>query len=111
VAVNGLISLEQQRRLKLAASFVIVLNMLDGVLTLLWTGLGAASEINPLMNLLLTIDPLLFMITKLLLVSLGVSLLWHYRANAFAAFSLYLCCTVYCSIILYHLGGGLVVVS
>jgi hypothetical protein len=43
----------------------------------------------------------------MLLVGLGMLLLWRFRAKASAVISIYLCLVVYSSVLLYHLGAGL----
>ena len=89
--------------------FVLVLfNVMDGMLTIAWIGAGVATEANPLMALLLGIHPVLFMITKILLVGLGAMLLWRFRDRALAVGSLYLCLATYSLLILYH-GGWMMV--
>jgi hypothetical protein len=82
--------------------------MLDGVLTIGWIEFGRAVELNPLMDYLLGTHPLLFIFIKMLLVGLGVLLLWRLRARAWAVISLYACLAVYSTVLLYHLGGGLI---
>ena len=94
--------------LKILVGALIVLNMLDGVLTIGWIQSGRAVEANPLMDILLGIHPVLFMLIKLLLVCLGVSLLWRLRTNTTAVFSIHLCFIAYSFIFLYHVGGGVI---
>ncbi len=104
-----LASWEQQHGwLKGVAGTLIVLNMLDGVLTIAWINFGRATEINPLMDVLISTHPVLFIAIKMLLVCLGVSLLWRYRTQTPAIVSIYLCCMAYTFVLLYHLGGGVI---
>jgi len=88
--------------------FLILLNVLDGVLTITWVSSGMASEVNPLMDRLIQIHPVVFMTTKVTLVSLGALLLWRFRDHALAVGSLYLCVAAYSLLVLYH--GGAVIV-
>ena len=76
-------------------------------MTIAWVESGRATEINPLMDLLIGIHPVLFMVTKILLVNLGALLLWRFRERTMAVGSLYLCLTAYSLLMLYH-GGGLI---
>lgn len=84
---------------------LILLNAVDGVMTIAWIETGRATEINPLMDLLIGIHPALFMTIKMLLVCLGTLLLWRFRYKTMAVASLYLCFTAYSIVILYH-GAG-----
>ncbi|MDJ0807350.1 MAG: DUF5658 family protein [Gammaproteobacteria bacterium] len=86
---------------------LILLNVLDGTLTIAWIETGRAVEINPLMNMLIGVHPLLFMVIKILLVGLGAMLLWRFRDRAVALVSLYLCIAVYSVLMVYH-GNGLI---
>lgn len=77
-------------------------------MTIAWIESGGATEINPLMDLLIGIHPVLFMTTKILLVGLGTLLIWRFRDRSMAVGSLYLCVAAYSLLMLYH-GGGLIV--
>ena len=81
---------------------LILLNAVDGVMTIAWIESGRATEINPLMGLLISIHPVLFMTIKMLRGCLGVLLLWRFRYKTLAVVSLYLCFTTYAILILYH---------
>jgi len=106
--MSVLVSEQQHDWLKGLVAAVVVFNMLDGILTIGWIQSGRAVELNPLMDYLLGTDPVLFIFTKMLLVCLGVLLLWRYRSKTSAVFSIYVCFAVYSSILLYHLGGGVI---
>ncbi|MGD8587798.1 MAG: DUF5658 family protein [Chromatiales bacterium] len=107
--MNELVSsLEEYDGLKGVVAAVVVLNMLDGVLTIGWIEFGRAVELNPLMDYLLGTHPVLFIFIKMLLVCLGILLLWRLRARASAVISIYVCLAVYSSVLLYHLGGGVI---
>ena len=81
----------------------IVLNLTDAVLTLMWWTLGAATEANPLMAVLLSWGEIPFVLGKLALVSGGSYLLWNHRHRAFAVISIFLAFLVYYFILLQHL--------
>ena len=95
----------QNKKFKGLIISLILLNVLDGMFTLVSVNAGLATEINPLMDILISTHPVLFMFTKMLLVYLGALLLWRYRDNAIATVSLYLCCVTYSFVILYHTAG------
>ncbi len=92
----------QNNKLKGLVASLIVLNALDGILTITWVGAGMATEANPFMEPLIGMHPVLFMLVKILLVSLGAMLLWRYRHKTIAVASLYFCFTLYSLVILYH---------
>jgi hypothetical protein len=106
--MNLQLSLERHDWLQSMLAAVVVLNMLDGILTIGWIESGRAVELNPLMDYLLGTHPVLFIFTKMLLVCLGVLLLWRFRAKTSAVISIYLCLAVYSGLLLYHLGGGVI---
>ena len=89
--------------LKFIIFFIVVLNLLDALLTIVSVFTGNAVEANPLMAYLITYDPLLFMICKQLLVSLGAIILWRFRQNMLAIFSIFLVFLIYYVNLIYHL--------
>jgi len=89
--------------LKLVIFSVFILNVLDGVLTIISVSTGNALEANPLMAYLIDYHPVLFMICKLLLVYLGSVILWRFRKNMLAIFSIFAIFLVYYITILHQL--------
>jgi hypothetical protein len=83
---------------------VLVLNLLDAVFTLTWTGAGAAREANPLLEPLATGSPLLFTAVKLALVGSGSWLLWRHRQRPLAIIAIFAAFLVYYALLLHHLG-------
>lgn len=88
-----------------AAGCVVVLNLLDAMFTLVYTRSGVATESNPLMDQVLSASPVLFMIAKLALVSLGVLVLWRLRERRTARFGLVATAGAYTALLGYHLSG------
>ena len=86
-----------------AAATILVLNLIDAVFTLLYTGTGMAAEGNPLMSGVLRESPTGFMMIKLALVSLGVLMLWRLRARKAAAVGLVATAMAYSTLLFYHL--------
>jgi uncharacterized membrane protein YqjE len=84
------------------AAAILILNLIDGVVTLAVVHAGAAEEANPLMALSLTWGDVEFMIIKLGLVSLGVALLWRMRNNRYAAVAMTSLAAIYSLVFLYH---------
>lgn len=89
----------------LAAGFVVVLNLIDAMFTLVYTRSGLATEANPLMDQVLHRSPVLFMLAKLTLVSLGVLVLWRWRERRTARFGLIATCGAYMMLLCHHLSG------
>ena len=90
---------------KLTLSAILVSNLLDGIFTIFFTQMGLAAEANPLMKLFLDYSPMLFMLFKLFMVSIGVFILWIYRFLTFVKFGSLFVCLVYISINIWHLLG------
>jgi hypothetical protein len=86
-----------------AAAAIVILNLVDAVFTLLYTGSGLAAEGNPLMDLVLRTSPTAFMAVKLALVSLGVLMLWRLRQRRAAVVGLVATAAAYSTLCLYHL--------
>jgi len=93
------------------ASAIVVLNLIDGVITLAVVYAGAAEEANPLMALSLSWGSVAFMAVKLSLVSLGVLLLWRLRRNSYAAVAMASLTAVYSVVFIYHFRSMSVLVS
>ena len=82
---------------------IIVLNVLDAIFTLVWVQAGLAKEANVFLQDLVSNNTILFMVVKLVLVSLGSFLLWRYRKHPFAVVGLFFVFMVYYYLLLYHL--------
>ena len=57
--------------LKVTVAGILVMNLIDAAFTIGWTSAGLATEANPLLDDVLARSPVLFMLAKLALVSLG----------------------------------------
>jgi hypothetical protein len=88
-----------------AGAAIVVLNLLDAMFTLIYIQLGHATESNPLMDRVLAHSPVMFMMAKLGLVSLGVALLWRLRAHRAARVGLLATSSAYVALLCYHLSG------
>lgn len=89
----------------LAGAAIVVLNLADALFTLVYVKLGHATESNPLMDRVLVHGPVLFMVAKLGLVSLGVALLWRLRDYRAARIGLVATSTAYVLLLGYHLSA------
>jgi hypothetical protein len=88
----------------LTATIVLLAsNALDAMLTLCAVEFGDATEANPLMEAVLAHGPTTFVIVKHLLVSLGLVLLWRFRARPLARAGAWLVLPIYPAIVAYEL--------
>ena len=98
------ISADRHGRLLLGmAKWLLVLNLLDGIFTLVWVEYFEAQELNLMMRDLAHGSPVLFMLAKLSLVSLGTLFLWRHRNYQMAVISLFVAFFAYFLVFLYHL--------
>ena len=84
--------------------WVLVLNVLDGVLTILWIQLGLAEEANPLLRPVLRHSAIAFIVLKLGAVSSGTMFLWRRRCHPMAAAAIVGSFLAYSLVFLLHLG-------
>jgi hypothetical protein len=94
---------EHFRWLYSIAKWVLLLNLLDGVFTLIWVEFFGAGEKNIMLSDLVHSSALVFMLVKLTLVSLGVLFLWRNRSNPFAVICLFLAFFTYYLVLLFHI--------
>jgi hypothetical protein len=88
-----------------AAVAVLLLNLLDAALTLVWTTAGVATEANPLLEHQLAASPVRFMVVKLALVSLALLLLWRLRWRRAAKIAIVGSALAYSALLCYHLSN------
>lgn len=82
---------------------LVALNVLDAAFTLLWVRAGVATEANLLIRKLVTEHTVLFVATKIALVSLGALLLWRCRRNPMAVVGVFGAFLAYYWVLLQHL--------
>ena len=95
----------RDRLLSVLLGLTVVFNLLDASFTLFAVRSGLAIETNPLMSELLQQDPLLFMLVKIAVVSLGVSMLWHLRQFKMAVVGSVGAFLTYTAIVIWHIYG------
>ncbi len=83
--------------------WIIPLNLLDAIFTLVWIQTGRAVEANTFLRDLAHGDALLFMLAKLSLVSLGVIFLWKNRHRPLAVVAIFAGFLAYYVVLLHHL--------
>ncbi len=84
------------------AKWLLVLNLLDGIFTLLWVQCFGAGEANVLLRPLVMGSAVQFMLVKLALVSLGTLFLWRQRDNSLAFISMIVALFSYDLVLLVH---------
>jgi hypothetical protein len=86
-----------------AASITLLLcNLLDALFTVVAVQGGYATEANPLMAVLLEHDPLVFVLVKHLVVSIGLIVLWRMRWHKLARVGLWTATPAYSLLLAYH---------
>jgi hypothetical protein len=85
---------------------LLACNALDAAFTLCAIELGDATEANPLMSVLLDRGPLQFVVTKHILVSLGLVLLWRLRDRPLARGGAWTALAVYPLLVCYEVCLG-----
>ena len=93
---------QQFRWLEGIVKAVLVMNLVDAVLTMVWVRAGLAREANPLLDDLVSGNALLFVIVKLALVGLGSWLLWRCRSSPMAVVGIFVAFVVYYAILVEH---------
>lgn len=83
--------------------WLVVLNLLDGIFTIIWVQYFYADEYNVMLRDLALGDRVLFMTVKLTLVSLGSVYLWRNRNHPLAVVSIFAAFLAYYLVLLYHL--------
>ena len=101
---------EQYRWLEGIVKWLLVLNLVDAVLTILWVHAGLAVEANTLMDELVNEHAVTFVMVKLALVGMGSWVLWSRRQSPVAVVAIFLAFMTYYWLLLYHLSyaSGLV---
>jgi hypothetical protein len=102
-SVSAIGTSEHYRWLYGIAQWLLVLNLLDGIFTLVWVQYFYAEESNVMLRDLAHGDMVLFMGVKLTLVSLGTLYLWRNRNHPLAVVSIFLAFFAYYLVLLYHL--------
>lgn len=96
-------NIQQFRWLNGIIKTVIVLNLIDAIFTLFWVHAGLAEEANILLKDLINNNPVVFVIVKITLVSLGTFLLWRHRKRSLAVIGIFSVFLIYYFVLLYHL--------
>ena len=81
---DKLVSIESHR---VTLILTVILNLLDAGLTLTWVLAGYAIEANPLMASALDFGPIPFMLAKITVVNLGLTILWIRRRRTWVRFA------------------------
>lgn len=87
---------------------LLLLNLLDAFCTIAWIHWGHAAEANPLMAQAIGLGPAVFILSKVALVCLAVTLLWRHRHVASARLALVPLALLYAAVGGAHMGHALV---
>jgi hypothetical protein len=89
--------------LELVVKALLILNVIDAVMTVAWIYSGHAVEANPLIAGLAHEQPVIFVLVKTVLVSLGSWLLWRQRRQPLAVVAIFGVFLAYYFLVIYHL--------
>ncbi len=89
--------------LELVVKALLILNVIDAVMTVAWIYSGHAVEANPLIAGLAHEQPVVFVLVKTGLVSLGSWLLWRQRRQPLAVVAIFGVFLAYYFLVIYHL--------
>ena len=101
--INSLDNLPPFAWVKFFLKSIIVLNLLDGILTLVWVKYGLAEEANLFLRGLVHNQPVTFILLKISVVTLCCLFLWKNRSHPFAEKGLFIVFSIYSAIFVYHL--------
>ena len=93
---------QQYRWLEGIVKCVLVLNLIDAILTLLWVRAGLAEEANTLIDELVNEHEIAFVVVKLVLVGGGSWLLWKRRESPLAVVAIFSAFVAYYAILAHH---------
>lgn len=86
-------------------TLIVLLNVFDAVSTAVLYSLGKIYEVNIIWCWLLEYSTVLFVLTKVVLVTLCVAILWRYSTNKLSILVAWVAAIVYLSVLLVHLFG------
>lgn len=101
--LNSLDNIPPFTWLKFFLKSIIVLNVLDAILTIVWVKYGLAEEANLFLRGLVHSSPVTFILLKVSVVSLCCLFLWKNRRHPFAEKGLFAVFAIYSAILIYHL--------
>lgn len=94
---------EHLRWLEWIVKSILVMNVLDAFMTLVWIYSGRAIEANVFVRDLVNDYPQSFVLAKLTLVALGSFLLWRLRRRPLAVVAIFVAFIAYYALVLVHL--------
>lgn len=96
-------ALEWSPKFHAAEALFLAFNALDAIFTLLYVGVGVATESNPLLAAAIAISPILFVTVKMTLAIIAVAILHALRRNTLAQAVMVIGTTAYAGVIAWHL--------
>lgn len=100
--------LKEPKEVPVVVALIHSLNWVDAVLTMAWLTRGV-EEINPVMDLMFRISPGLFIVCKLVLITVGVEVIRRYAEPTLSKFVLYGICLIFAAVVAWHIAGALIV--
>ena len=96
-------SIEWSPKFYLAEALFLAFNALDAIFTILYVGVGVATESNPLLAAAMAISPVLFVTVKMALAILAVAILHTLRRTPAAQHVMVFGAVAYACVIAWHL--------
>jgi hypothetical protein len=101
----------ESHKFKKILIWLLILNLFDLIMTLVFITSNEAKEANPIMNLALDAGVLPFGILKIFLVTFGVWLLWKNKNSKISQYAAIFCLLPYIILSIYHVSGFYLIFS
>tara|TARA_B100000131_G_C17932919_1_gene539112 strand:- start:184 stop:492 length:309 start_codon:yes stop_codon:yes gene_type:complete len=101
----------ESHKFKKILIWLLILNLFDLIMTLVFITSNEAREANPIMNQALEVGILPFGILKIFLVTAGVWLFWKNKNSIVSQYAAIFCLLAYIILSIYHLTGFYLVFS
>lgn len=98
----------KKERVPTTVALIHAFNWIDAVLTLVWLARGV-EEINPLMDWAHHYSPGLFVVLKLVLISVGVEVIRRHAEPEVSRWVLAGVCLIFASVVAWQFAGALIV--
>ena len=99
---------KKSKEVSVVVALIHSFNWLDAVLSIAWLTRGV-EEVNPVMDLLFRISPGLFVVVKLVLITVGVEVIRRYAEPSISRVLLYGICLIFAAVVAWHFAGAIII--
>ena len=99
---------KKQKEVPVVVALIHSFNWVDAVLSIAWLTRGV-EEVNPVMDLLFRISPGLFVVAKLVLISVGVEVIRRYAEPPTSKLLLHGICLIFATVVAWHFAGAIMI--